>query len=80
MEKLKITNDLYNNIKHMVSSDSDDDILFVLNLIEGSDRFDRETQLNIEKLYELLHETQPLKNLHALKTRAMLANMPDDLD
>lgn len=80
MEKLKITDELFNNIKHMVISSSDDDILFVLNLIEGSDRFDLETQLNIEKLYEFLHENQNIKNLYLLKTKAILANMPDDLD
>jgi predicted unusual protein kinase regulating ubiquinone biosynthesis (AarF/ABC1/UbiB family) len=66
METLKIDNNLYKELEKNINSELDSDIRFALNIIQLGDEYDKETQINIPKLYGALTKKHGYKYHHLI--------------
>jgi hypothetical protein len=77
-EKLIINKELFGELKLMIQSSSEDDIVMAISILETADEWDRQNQRYKEQLYETLSENDHIKNKYALKMKVWLAM--NDLD
>jgi hypothetical protein len=77
-EKLIINKELFGELKLMIQSSSEDDIVMAMSILETADEWDRQNQRYKEQLYETLSENDHIKNKYALKMKVWLAM--NDLD
>ena len=73
-EKLIINKELFGELKLMIQSSSEDDIVMAISILETADEWDRQNQRYKEQLYETLSENDHIKNKYALKMKVWLVN------
>lgn len=79
VEKLIIDKELYEELKVMMKSSSEDDVVMAISIIENSDEWNVQNQVYKEKLYETLRfENGHIQNKGELKMRVWLGQI--DLD
>ena len=78
VEKLIIDKELFDELKLMMQSSSEDDVIMAISIIETADEWNKQNQIKKERLYDTLRENNHIKNKYALKMKVWLAM--NDLD
>ena len=65
-EKLIADKELFNELKRMITSKSEDDVVTALGIIESFDEWDKQNQQYKEQLYDLFNENRSIDNRHKL--------------
>ncbi len=74
VEKLIIDKELYEELKVMMKSSSEDDVVMAISIIENSDEWDKQNQIYKEQLYEILRfENKHIQYKSDLKMRVWLS-------
>jgi hypothetical protein len=77
-EKLIIDKELFDELKLMLQSSNEHDVIMAISIIETADEWNKQNQIYKEQLYETLSENDHIKNKYALKMKVWLVN--NDLD
>ena len=77
-EKLIINKELFGELKLMIQSSSEDDVVMAVSILETADEWNKQNQIYKEQLYETLRENDHIKNKFQLKMKVWLAM--NDLD
>ena len=73
-EKLIIDKELFNELKIMISSSNEHDVVMAISIIETADEWNKQNQIKKERLYETLRENDHIKNRYELQMKVWLAN------
>ena len=73
MSDLIIDKELFEELKTMMSSSNENDIVVVIGILNTIDVWDRQNQKYKEELYEILSENENIKNKGELKTRIWIS-------
>ena len=65
-EKLIADKELFDELKRMITSKSEDDVVTALGIIESFDEWDKQNQQYKEQLYNLFNENRSIDNRHKL--------------
>ena len=65
-EKLIADKELFDELKRMITSKSEDDVVTTLGIIESFDEWDKQNQQYKEQLYDLFNENRSIDNRHKL--------------
>ena len=65
-EKLIADNELFEELKRMIISKSEDDIVTALGIIESFDEWNKQNQQYKEQLYDLFNENRSINDRHKL--------------
>lgn len=65
-EKLIADKELFDELKRMITSKSEDDVVTALGIIESFDEWDKQNQQYKEQLYDLFNENRSIDNRHKL--------------
>jgi hypothetical protein len=71
-EKLIIDKELFEELKQMISSKSEDDVVTAIGIIESFDEWDKQNQQYKEQLYDLFNENRSIKDRHRLLMKVWL--------
>ncbi len=71
-EKLIIDKELFEELKQMISSKSEDDVVTAIGIIESFDEWDKQNQQYKEQLYDLFNENRSIKDRHKLLMKVWL--------
>jgi hypothetical protein len=72
-EKLIIDKELFEELKQMISSKSEDDVVTAIGIIESFDEWDKQNQQYKEQLYDLFNENRSIKDRHRLLMKVWLS-------
>jgi hypothetical protein len=73
MSDLIIDKELFEELKTMMSSSNENDIVVVIGILNTIDVWDKQNQEYKEELYEILSENKNIKNKGELKTRIWMS-------
>jgi hypothetical protein len=73
MSDLIIDKELFEELKTMMSSSNEDDIVIVIGILNTIDIWDKQNQKYKEELYEILSENKNIKDKGELKTRIWMS-------
>lgn len=71
-EKLIADNELFEELKQMITSKSEDDIVTALGIIESLDEWDKQNQQYKEQLYDLFNQNKSITDRHKLLMKVWL--------
>jgi DNA-binding transcriptional regulator/RsmH inhibitor MraZ len=73
MSDLIIDKELFEELKTMMSSSNENDIVVAIGILNTIDIWDKQNQKYKEELYEILNENKNIKNKGELKTRIWMS-------
>jgi DNA-binding transcriptional regulator/RsmH inhibitor MraZ len=73
MSDLIIDKELFEELKTMMSSSNENDIVVVIGILNTIDIWDKQNQQYKEELYEILSENKNIKNKGELKIRIWMS-------
>ena len=65
-EKLIADKELFDELKRMITSKSEDDVVTALGIIESFDEWNKQNQQYKEQLYDLFNENRSINDRHKL--------------
>ncbi len=72
-EKLIADKELFDELKRMITSKSEDDVVTALGIIESFDEWDKQNQQYKEQLYDLFNENRSIDNRHKLLIKVWIS-------
>ena len=76
-EKLIINKELFGELKLMIQSSNEHDVVMAISILETADEWNKQNQIYKEQLYETLRENDHIKNKFELKMKVWLANISE---